>query len=223
MQGVYLRNRITGEIIFISKSQSRLARMRRRVFAWAELIADEVKSRRCDLVMVTLTYAKIEGWASNHIREFMILLRRKWHIKAYAWVMELQKRGAPHYHLLAVVERPYHKIKPDAWGWWPHGMTRTEKARTPFYIAKYAQKGFHDEKQKAKLPKGARIFATWAGADMDCGRKWANFVASKYPQWVREICSSLGCGLDVQRAVGGGWRIGGTLYNSRYDVVEIAK
>ena len=82
----------------------------------------------------------------------------------YAWVAELQKRGAIHYHIMIAVpldvmigdDLPY----PDEAGLWRYGSTTTEYARTPFYLITYF---FGKEYQKdfSRFPKGIRVFGVY--------------------------------------------------------------
>ena len=60
----------------------------------------------------------------------------------YVWVLELTKRGRPHYHVLFWLPRGISMPKADKQGWWRHGMTNTVPARSPVgYLCKYTSKG----------------------------------------------------------------------------------
>lgn len=146
---------------------ARVRHCQQRVMGWAgALPRDNRRLRRGArkvaigprLVMLTLTYADAETWKPNDIRNFMLSLRKVLGeaLLAYAWVLEMQKRGAPHYHVLLYVKRGTNIPKPDE-ELWKHGLSRIETAKSAFYIAKYTGK----EYQKHDLPPNARMFAVW--------------------------------------------------------------
>jgi hypothetical protein len=86
------------------------------------------------------------------------ILRRKGIITfAYAWVGELQERGAVHFHILIYAKG---KIpKPDKSRMWNNGSTKIELARTPFYLLVHTGKEY--QKDFDKFPKGMRAFGVW--------------------------------------------------------------
>lgn len=122
----------------------------------ARLTAD--KSVRWVPLMVTLTYRPEINWEPKHISEFLNVVqmyaKRKGKKLPYAWVMELQKSGKPHYHCIIWIPRSWRLPRADARGWWPHGMTNTIRARNPYgYLSKYASKA----NTAGAFPLGARI------------------------------------------------------------------
>jgi hypothetical protein len=126
-------------------------------------------------------------------------------VYAYEWVLEMQLRGAPHYHVLWWVPSGLRLPKPDtATGrqrkaLWPCGLTRIEKARCgPAYITKYASKG----DQGRSLPKGARLFGV---GGFDSAKRLAQWRA--LPAYVRNRTSE---GDVVRKAAGGGWVVRST-------------
>lgn len=109
---------------------------------------------------LTLTYRPGAAWSRCHISEFIKRLRqwmgRRGTRCMYAWVSELQKRGALHYHVLVWVPRGLRLPRPDASGWWPHGMSNIETARNPVgYMVKYATKTRPEDLKRLK--KGVRL------------------------------------------------------------------
>jgi hypothetical protein len=152
--------------------------------------------------MLTLTYRGVDDWEPCHIKATLQHLR-KWLQRAhgwtlrYIWVMELQKRGAPHYHVVVWLPRQIEKtdLFLDFRGWWPHGMTNAVKAVAPVrYVMKYVSK-FDSE---TPFPKGARIYGV-GGLDLVGSRcrRWIN-----WPSAVQDR-ASINC--DWVRARGGGW------------------
>src|SRR5688500_13476248 len=115
--------------------------------------------------MATLTYRPGDGWRATHIRRCHNAVarwsRRRGVTLPYVWVAELQlerllhTQASPasvvHYHVLFWLPKVLTMPKADKQGWWPHGATRTERARhAAGYIAKYASKGGAG----LRLPKG---------------------------------------------------------------------
>ncbi|MGA2503513.1 MAG: hypothetical protein ABSG01_05415 [Anaerolineales bacterium] len=137
--------------------------MRKRIADWVNILNGVYSDKK--FIMVTLTYAPEYKWEPNHIRAFMLSMRKLLgnSILAYAWVAELQKRLAIHYHIMFLVpieleigeDFPY----PDQAGIWTYGFTRVEIARSPFYLVTYLGKEY--QKDFSKFPKGIRVFAVY--------------------------------------------------------------
>jgi len=208
-------NDITGETIEIDKAKMRLARCQRRVHAWANLLSDYTKdTANYRVVMITLTYANIEDWRAGHIRAFMYVARRQLKSKliAYAWVAELQKRGAVHYHVLLVCKRGANIPQPDKAGWWVMGSTRIETAKSMFYIVTYTGKEYQ---KVGKFPKGLRLFAVWASEKVLNGIARFIFKLTAIPAWLRaKILDTGNLGGKIKRVYGGGWRYDEKFYKS---------
>lgn len=134
---------------------------------------------------LTLTYRPDIEWSRRHISDFLMHLR-KWlaargGILRYAWVAELQARGALHYHVLVWVPRRLRLPRPDASGWWPHGMSNVETARNPVgYMVKYTTKTRPED--LARLPKGVRLHGN-GGHDPYHRTKLRETLA---PFWIRQ-------------------------------------
>jgi hypothetical protein len=164
-------------------------------------------------VMVTPTYAAVDGWRPGHLSAYINAVKqwllRKGHKARYVFVAELQERGAVHYHILWFLPRGLSMPKADKRGWWPHGSTRTEWARKVVgYLAKYASKL---AQKTATFPRGLRI-AGAGGLDADSRtecRWW------KLPAYVREVFAVSDA---PARAAGGGFvsRASGEWMASRY-------
>lgn len=157
---VLLINRVSKKVILLDTWKVRYNRMRQRVGEWVRVLSIYSDIQ---FIMSTLTYAPECEWEPNHIRSFMLAMRKTLgeDLYAYAWVAELQLRGVIHYHVMLVVppeltigdDLPY----PDKAGTWPYGMTSVEVALTPFYLIKYLGKEY--QKDFSRFPKGIRAFA----------------------------------------------------------------
>lgn len=207
-----------GETFCMDSKAARLRRCQRRVIAWAKVLPRDSRIvRRAGkaynigprTVMLTLTYRDPDGWGPNDIRSFMLGLRKLLGsaLYAYAWVLEMQQRGAPHYHVLLYVKAKTDVPMPDEIGLWPHGLTRRETAKSPFYICKYVGK----EYQKTGLPHGARMFAVCIFKASLSPDEMLPFRMSAAPAWLQvfilEAADVVGPGVKWSRCEGGGWII----------------
>jgi hypothetical protein len=146
---------------------------------------------------VTLTYRPGTEWSAKHVAGALDACR-KWAkrrgIKTlrYTWVAELQKRGAVHYHLVIYLPKRLSMPKWDKQGWWPHGMTNTQVAKTGVgYLMKYVSKlsPLHT------FPPGMRLFGI-GGLNVEARaiRTWHNL-----PRWAKDTS---GVGAVTRRACG---------------------
>jgi len=217
---MYAVNTVTGEKIEIDKRLSRVRRCQKRVYAWAKLLDAYINDKdHFRLVMVTLTYKELEDWKPGHIRAFMYVVRSQLRDKllGYAWVAELQQRGAVHYHVLLLVRKGTIIPKPDEAGWWVMGMSRIETAKTAFYIAKYTGKA---HQKMGEFPKGLRMFAVWVSGSLAPGVARWFFRASAYPKWLKDkIIEAALVGHYARRVPGGGWECNDNYYKSPWKVI----
>lgn len=200
----------------------RLAKLRMHVgFAARAHAVSEKRAHREQAVMVTLTYrGDNTQWKPTHLTEatnrFRIWCRRRGIGCRYVWVAELQERGVIHYHLIAWL--PLHERMPmwDRRGWWPHGMTRTERARNAVpYLLKYLSKDA--SKSFGSFPRGARLYGV-GGLDpaLRRARAWLN-----RPSFVQGNSS-----IDDpwKRAKGGGWQDPqGNVWKSEFELTRIGE
>lgn len=174
--------------------ERRIRRMRRGVVTSGELHRD---MGRAVVAMITLTYRPDVAWRPEHISAALQNWRRELGGRPlrYVWVMELTKRGVPHYHVLVWLPGGARLEKPDQSGAWPHGWSRIELARNAVgYLVKYATKGTDGY----SIPRGARLFGV---GGLDAARRRVRSW-HMLPRYVRTQCSPSD---RVRRARGGGW------------------
>jgi len=194
--------------------ERRIRRMRRVVIASADATRS-LPGFRVKGIMVTLTYAETAPWRSSDVRAYVSAvrewLRRRGVRCRYQWVLELTRRGRPHYHVLFWVPQGVKLPKPDSSGQWSCGMSRIEAARRPVgYLVKYATKGGLESDQ---LPRGARLFGCGAP---DPGVAFARHRAG-LPAWLDAVASPSEC---LRRVVRVGWveRDSGAIHRSPYSI-----
>ena len=181
----------------------RLKRLQKSVRISAQVIQETLQQARVKYKahMVTLTYRDDVDWSprqvSNYLKCVREWARRKGIFIHYVWVLELTKRGRPHYHVLFWLPKGVSMPKADKQGWWKHGMTRSECAYSPVgYLCKYTSKGI-DFDSWGKLPRGGRLYGHGGYTPkMRITRAWR--VA---PAWVRELIDEM----DGVRKVGCYW------------------
>jgi len=186
-------------VVLIDQHQARFKRLKTSLITSARLHEEQTKRNgfRVYSVFQTLTYADVDGWQPDHISNYMHIVRKHLERRGvsvrYEWKAELQKRGAVHYHVIWWLPCGVILPKPDKAGWWPHGLTNTERARNPVsYIAKYCSKP-----ESRSLPKGIRLYAV-AGHD-DFGKREMRYW--RLPKYVRSV-SSID---ELPLKVTGGW------------------
>jgi len=194
---------LSGTTVPLSRAQAqnskRFGRMKRVVIAGSDAIQRfmQLSRHQYRVAMVTLTYRPGAEWESEDIARLMRHYRKWLHRRGieprYVWVMELQKRGAPHYHLLLWLPRGVTPPKPDKQGWWRKGMSNCVWARRPVgYVAKYASKG----PGAGTLPHGARLYGV--------GGVPIRLDHCRAPGWLRRMTK---LGWRVFRLPGGWWGI----------------
>lgn len=192
-----------GQSVVMDTRLARVYRMKKGVMTTARLVNDRLAgaSIRWRPIMVTLTYAKSDGWQSCHVAEFLTNVRnwakRRGYTLPYVWVMELTKKGTPHYHVLFWIPARLHLPRSDRRGWWPHGMTNTIRVRNSVgYVAKYASKF---ESKDGQFPKGARLH----------GIGGLNTMEKRIVAWwklPKRFRTGVEGSVVWRRIIGGGWR-----------------
>ena len=192
----------------LDQNRIRAARLKKSVITGARLHDQEARkgSARGAWYMLTATYREGSNSSPRDVSNLVRGVRRYFHNLArrkgqgrplfrYLWVGELTKRLRPHYHLLIWIPRGYFLPKADRRGWWPHGMTKIEKARNAVgYLAKYASK-FTGAMAEA-FPKGFRTHGIGGlGEESRRELRWW-----KAPQEARE---ALGPDADIRKTFGG--------------------
>jgi len=153
-----------GKSFVIDLWRLRLDKLRKKVFAWCSAVSPLWSKSGVKRCMITLTYdtagtvGEASNWSPKHISVFLDRLKKRKGLKvlAYAWVVEMQSRGVPHYHVILLYNGvvPY----PDKSGLWRYGMSNIKfRLRTPFYISTYLKKSY--QKDFSLLPSGARAYA----------------------------------------------------------------
>jgi hypothetical protein len=195
-------------------AERRVNRLKRSVWASGHLHGLSENGFRASIPwFVTLTYAKANTWAGDHlgaaVQGFRNWCKSRKVPCRYTWVAEIQPRrlerlgeAVVHYHLLAWlpvgVRMPmWDRRTANARGgerkaFWSHGMTQREVAKSGVgYLMKYLSK----LGELTRFPRGLRVYGI--GGLNETGRsvrRWFNL-----PEWVK---SSFGVGEVVRRKFG---------------------
>lgn len=159
-QFAYLRHNETGEVVVVDQFRVRMDKMKMRIMAWSSCVAEYGHKNKIVMYMIGLTYRGVGDYDAGDIRKFMKRLKQRYgkDLLAWAWVSELQERGAVHYHILIVLPKGVRYVFPDKAGDWKHGTSSVIKARSAFYLFSYVKKKY--QKDLANYPKGCRLYAT---------------------------------------------------------------
>jgi hypothetical protein len=135
-----------------------------RIVAWAEVVEQlrknmQERDESTRMVMIMLTYRRVKDYKPGHINYYMKALKQSLGdgLLAFAWVAEIQERGAIHYHLVLVVRKGTRIPMPDKSGMWSHGWSGTRTARTPYYLVSYV--GKERQKDLSRYPKSCRLYS----------------------------------------------------------------
>lgn len=169
------------ERIQIIPAEARLKRLKCSVLTAARLHC-QVKSKWRQ-VMITTTYRKGQYWDPKDITGLVKRIRqwlsRKNIEMRYVWVLEYQKNGSPHYHMIVWLPLGVSIPFVDKRGWWTKGSSNRVWARSAVgYLAKYVSKG----SDLVQYVRGARHHGNGGleGETLLEQRWW------KLPAWLRE-------------------------------------
>jgi len=181
-------------------AERRIKRLKKSVWASGHLHGMADKGFRAPVAwFVTLTYARADEWASNHVSD-AIRGYRNWCKDRgvqcrYTWVAEIQPgrlqrsgKAVVHYHIMCWLpagvrmrqwdRRTVSKSGKRCPAWWPHGMTNTDVAKAGVgYLMKYLSK----LGEMMRFPKGLRLYGI-GGLDTQARsvRRWYNL-----PEWCK--------------------------------------
>jgi hypothetical protein len=169
----------------------RLKKLQKTVRTVAQVITETLQEShvRYKATMVTLTYRPDVKFQPRQVTEYIKCVRmwakRRGYFAYYVWVMELTKRGVPHYHIVWFLPKGVTLPKADKQGWWKYGMTNTVFARSPVgYLCKYTSKGI-DHNSWGLIPKGSRLHGNGGiSTSMRLSKIW-----HLSPLWVRQSVS----------------------------------
>lgn len=220
-------NGATGVFFEVDHRRQRMSGLRRSTYWATKALENAQREIGGKLVMYTLTYRPDVVHSNTHMGRFMDWLRTEQGDPLYCWVAELQKRGAVHYHVLALLPKGITPRSPSknrrskigtAWGW-PYGRTHILRGvKYPHYIQKYISKG--DDGDGNEYPANCRTFGA-------CHKRLGNYLSSDdikrkrvecYPTWAIECAVEASAG-DAYCRVRGGFSIMGELALSPYSVV----
>lgn len=191
---------LSGDVALIDPRGQRSSKCRKSILNASRLLTKRLQESRVryKCCMVTLTYRNTNDWQPRHISSYIHLVR-KYLAKRGApllgvWKLEMQKRGAVHYHCIFWLPKGITLPFADKQGWWKHGQSNQVWVKNAYgYAAKYIGKDEH-----ALIPKGARMFSL-LGLDALEKReiRWWNT-----PEYIR---SAWPIEHDPVRCKGGGW------------------
>lgn len=191
---------ISGDMALIDPRGQRSAKCRKSILNASRLLTKRLQAERVryKCCLITLTYRKTGEWQPKHISAYIHLVRKylakRGHDLLGVWKLEMQKRGAVHYHILLWLPKGVTLPFADKQGWWKHGASNQVWVKNAYgYCAKYIGKDEH-----GMIPKGARMFSLLGLEALEKREiRWWNTPAYIRDQWPMDH--------DPIRAKGGGW------------------
>jgi len=185
--------------------------MRKRIFAWADVVSDNAHLHGDTFVLIELSYKNKADWAAKNITDFVSSIIKKVgreNVYSYGWVMEIKPKGRNlHYHLAMQINKSVFVPRPDAPGYWRFGSTHIYRGKSsPYYMCKYLNK--LSQKIGSEFPKGSRKYSVWLNDRVyDPPSLWrVRRVA--YPAYIRDFVEGKGWeNARVKRQKGGGWLV----------------
>ena len=207
----------SGQTIIVDSFKARQQRLTTTIHSFVDYIKPIAELENWSMKMITLTYKNSEDWKPHHMGKFTKWLKRNLgdSLKSYAWVAELQERGAMHYHLIAYVSKETNIPFPDkAYGnknfvGWPYGHSKVENARVGQYLASYVSK--EHQKDYYRFPKGARGFSIYVSSSVELKRLFKAYMNDKKkPLWITSDFPNIDFLSNETsfKKIGGKWRIG---------------
>jgi hypothetical protein len=203
-----LENRETGKLVIVDEWIARMRRMKRRVFAWSDAARSKYDPEKHKMIFTRLSYRPGDAWRALDISEYIQEVRKHLdkNLRAYAWVAELQERGAVHYHVLLIINKTSWLPNPDTSKMWKHGLTHQEKARNPIaYLCKYASKG--GDESRGVFPRGIHLWAVWIQDEFIDPDISYQFKMSARPYWIEETLKDNDLWGTRIKKVAGGWEL----------------
>lgn len=161
--------------IVVDMYKKRLELMRSRIFSWARIMTEVCKNPGLRKVMIGMTYKNADDYKPGHFHQYLKKIKQMLgeNLIGFAWVAELQMRGAIHYHLMLAVKKGTRIPKPDESGMWPWGSSNICTARSYFYICSYLGKEY--QKDLDKYPKSARMYGASMRGNLDLQKVFREF------------------------------------------------
>jgi hypothetical protein len=134
---------------FVLSMRRRLGQLRK-----AERVFYALARAGFRVVGIGLTFRRLEDFHKGAIRGYLnrlvVWLKRKG-VRRYffAWVMEVQQRGVPHYHILLAYEGGIRIPFPDQ-SWWSYGSSNLQVLGGGRSLMRYLTKYFEKELENAK-------------------------------------------------------------------------
>jgi hypothetical protein len=210
----YLINKILfvrndGTYSVLDNGVMRLNRLNKRLKCWEGIVRDAIRFDSARAYKIGLNYRPGERWKPNHITEYIGNLADylgSENLVAYAWVAEMQKRGAVHYHAQIITPGNCRKIRlPDKSGDWKYGGSERDEI---FYldIGYLTSDYMRKKEQKSNYPRGIRTHAVMLNKKyFDNCDLWA-LRSCSYPVWLVDKINNNGLiNPKISHAKGGGY------------------
>jgi hypothetical protein len=208
---IVIRNSVTGKVVVVDNHKKFCASMRKKIFAWADVVDRRSEELGKTYVLIELSYADNDDWVSKGITKYIQDVLGevgKENVFAYAWVFEIKPVGRNlHYHLAMLVRPSVFVSTPDRSGMWGYGSSHIYRGKSsPYYLCKYV--GKLEQKMGVEFPKGSHKYHTWLNRDYFSEVDLWDERKVGYPLSVRRFVDEMGwVNPRVRRNPGGGWLV----------------
>ena len=150
---IVLMDNNTGRMFSIDLYYKRYKRMVDRISQWFDMVKVMYPDTPAFHITVTYDMKKYE-WDAKQISKFINNLMKKKLIYDYAWVMEIQANGNPHYHIVTIADEEFDYY----WPWCQLIGTTITGPWSPGvgYLLDHTTKAY--QKDFSRYPRGARLF-----------------------------------------------------------------
>jgi hypothetical protein len=134
---------------FVLSMRRRIGQLRKAERVFCVLVRSGFR-----VVGIGLTFRRLEDFHKGALRGYLNRLvgwlkRKGVRRYFYAWVMEVQQRGVPHYHILLAYEGGIRIPYPDQ-SWWSYGSSNLQVLGGGRSLMRYLTKYFEKELENAK-------------------------------------------------------------------------
>lgn len=132
--------------------KNRKKKMVKKIREYVQFLKDNYKYFKGITLTFRSNHEVITFIENGGIAKFFEILRKKLKVKfKYIYVLEVQKRGVFHYHILLALEKPIYIPPIDKIGWWKFGFTRIQNiVPSKNYLSKYLEKQDQKDIKQAK-------------------------------------------------------------------------
>lgn len=186
---------------YIYQFKQRISKVRRVSYHFMKCLKQFMGYNRVKVLFITLTFKNEEIFKSSYrngyaLRDYMNKLsmwakRHGVKLYGYFWVLEMQARGVPHYHIVLIVRDKDRIPYPDK-SYWSFGMSNVKRLDLQRFSVNYLSKYFEKKEQKDIILhylfeiKGLKLYGCSIKGKLN--DFFFEFLISRYNRFRRGLC-----------------------------------